>query len=404
MRSLLVLGGATKCLPVFRHARQTGVRTILCDWDASAPCRPLADVFHAVSATDVPALCGIGREEQVAGVIAFGSDLLAISAAEVARELGLPGNPPLSVTILGEKDRFRAFLEAEGFPAPRSLTMEDLAGLEARKPSLRLPVIVKPSDAAGSTAVSRVDAWQAAGPAFAAARAASRSGRVVVEEFLERSHPHMIGGDVFVHDGSVVFWGLLSSHRASSRYPFLPTGTSWPIELGDGQLGQGWLAEVRETIQAVISRLGIRLGGLNVELLYDPAGTLHVIEIAARNGGNAIPDLLRMATGADLVGALVDASLGLPVDLVTEPGEQCMAAWMLGAARTGVFRSVEVRPELEACVVETRLDVKAGDSVEAFDRAPRAVGTLFLEFTSQEEQQRLLGRMPELVSVTLENP
>jgi biotin carboxylase len=398
MNSLLVLGGAAKCQAVFRQARQRGVRTILCDQDAAAPCRPLADAFHEVSATDVAALCKIGREEGVTGVLAFGSDLLALSAAEVARELGLPGNPPDSVTIMGEKDRFRAFLEAEGFPAPRSLTVASLAELETGRAHLRFPLIVKPADAAGSTAVSRIDTWDAAPSSMEAAASASRTGRVVVEEYLERSHPHMIGGDVFVHERKVVFWGLLNSHRGLTHHPFLPTGTSWPIDLATGQF-----AEVRNTVQAMVDRLGIRFGGLNVELLYNTAGTLHMIEIAARNGGNAIPDLLRMATGADLIGALVDASLGLPVDLGPESGERFVAAWMLGADRAGAFRSVEIHPELAPPVVETRLKVKPGDPVEPFDCAPRAVGTLFLEFASREEQHRLLARMSELVSVTLED-
>ncbi|CDS55282.1 Phosphoribosylglycinamide synthetase, ATP-grasp (A) domain protein [Polaromonas sp. CG9_12] len=57
--------------------------------------------------------------------MAYASDPAAPTAAYVAEQLGLPGNPYSSVLTLARKDLFRAFLKEHQFnvPAPnRSMT------------------------------------------------------------------------------------------------------------------------------------------------------------------------------------------------------------------------------------------------------------------------------------------
>ena len=150
---------------------------------------------------DRAAVLAVAQTRGVSGVVAFGSDVMAVEAAWVAEQLGLPANPSHAMEIMGRKDLFRDFLAGNGFPVPGSRSVDEMTQVEWPSSGLRLPVIVKPVDAAGSTAVTRVDCWEDLPPAFAEAQSASRSRRVIVEEFIIRTHPHMIAGDAFVVDG-----------------------------------------------------------------------------------------------------------------------------------------------------------------------------------------------------------
>ena len=59
----------------------------------------------------------------------------------------------------------------------------------------------------------------------------SRCHRIIVEHFIEKKHPYLIGGDIFVEDGKSVLWGLMNCHRDNSVNPLVPVGKSYPLQL-----------------------------------------------------------------------------------------------------------------------------------------------------------------------------
>lgn len=397
MKKLLVLGGAEKALPVVRYAKSRGHAVVLCDRDKNSACRKLADEFIELSTVEHAQVADAARPLGLDGVVSFGSDVNAVSAAHIAAALGLPGNPPDSVLAMVRKDLFRCFLAEHGFESPSSASFATIEEAAACADSMQFPVIVKPVDGAGSAGVSKLEDWSAIDAAFLTALDASRARGVVIEEFIERSHLHMIGGDVFVLDGQVRFWGLLNSHRSCATAPFLPTGTSFPIDLDDGRK-----KAVRETLQRLVTALGIRFGGLNLELMFDHKDRPFVIELAPRNGGNQIPELLHLATGIDLIAALVDASLGEPVQLSPHSQNVFVSNHMLHSERAGQFSGIKLDREIQPFVVEQTLSVSPGDEVRAFQRATDALGTVLLRFQSAAEQQEVFSRMADLVSVGIE--
>ena len=394
VKKLLVLGGSEKSIPLVRYAITKGYNVLLCDRDTDNPCRNLATLFVQVSTTDLGGVLEVARNHAVDGIVSFGSDVMAATSAFVGQALGLPSNPYESVLAMGRKDLFRAFLSSHGFNSPKASTFSSVENVLLQCNQFQLPVMVKPVDSAGSTGVSRVMEWAELSSAFDLAMSASSAKQVIVEEYIQMSHPYMIAGDAFVLDGQVVFWGLMNSHRASSEYPFLPTGTSYPVALNLEQQ-----MTVKRTIQSLVDALGIRLGGLNLELMYDKSGNLYIIELAVRNGGNYIPELLQQATGVDLIAALVDASLGEDVNVRYLKDARCVATYMIHSQKSGILQDLILADEIKGNVYQTILNVKIGDSVHAFDRAIHAIGVLFLRFDSLKEQEAKLNKIIDLVKV-----
>lgn len=399
-RGILLLGGSRQQVVAIEAAKRLGYRTVLCDYLPDNPGRLVADSFHLVSTTDRDAVLEVARAEGISGVLAYASDPAAATAAYVAQELGLPGNPLRSVEVLSEKHLFRAFLCENGFPCPQAASFsvdERVENVLALVDGWRWPLVVKPTDSSGSKGVTVIDSLDDVADAVSRARSFSRNGVLIAEEFIERSYPSVIGGDIFVKDGEVRFWGLMECLRDEAR-SLVPAGEKLPVGLPSRDL-----AAVKDVLQRIVTLLDIRFGELNVEVLVGKGGVPYVLELGARAGGNMIPVQLSDASGVDLVAANVLCAMGEdPGDLDFDGEGRCCAHVVLHAETSGCFAGVQYSDEMAPHVYREVLYVPPGGRVEAFDGADKAVGIAFLEFGDADEVDRLLGDVRRHVRLSVE--
>lgn len=397
-KKLLLLGGSAQQVVAIDTAKRLGYETVLCDYLPDNPGQYHADRFYLTSTTDKEAVLAVARQEGVQGVLAYASDPAAPSAAYVAQELGLPGNPCRSVEILCNKDLFRAFLAEHGFCTPRAKGYTDPAQALAdlRAGYFRLPVIVKPVDSSGSKGATVLRGTDRAPEALEFALSFSRGHRLVVEEYIEKKHKYLVGGDIFVVDGAVELWGLLNCHRDAKVNPLVPVGKSYPLALGDDEA-----ASIRGTLQRLVTALGIRQGAMNVELVMDAENRVWPIDIGPRNGGNMIPDLLGMIFDVDIVELSVQAAMGVSRHVRAGEGKGFYATHNLHSDRPGVFEGVGFSPELEGHIVRSCIYKRPGDPVEYFDNASKALGILFLRFDSAGEMEQILTDIDRHIQIRL---
>ena len=388
-RSILLLGGSRQQVVAIEAARRLGYRTVLCDYLPDNPGRLRADAFYPASTTDRDAVLAIARDERVEGVLAYASDPAAPTAGYVAETLGLPGNPLRSIEVLSEKHLFRKHLREHSFACPR--TAEIPAGASPAEAEelvggLSLPVVVKPTDSSGSKGVSVLASLDGLEGALAAAASRSRNGVLIAEEYIEPGFPHVVGGDVFVVDGRVRFWGLMSCLRDEAGGGLVPVGEKAPSGLSSAQL-----ADVKREIQRLVDSLGIASGELNVELIVGRDGSVGFLELGARAGGNMIPLQLSDASGIDLVAANVLCAMGEDPGAIDFDGEgPCLATYVLHSNVDGVFRGVELSDEMAPHVYRTVMYARPGDEARAFDGADKALGVLFLRFDGERQMSGLL--------------
>lgn len=397
-KKLMVLGGARKSVPLIEYAVKKGYRTILCDYLPDNPGRLVADEYHCISAADMEAVLELARAENIGGIVSYSSDILAKTAAYVGNRLGLPSNPYASVLTLIRKDLFRNFLQTNGFNCPRSYAFGSFAEARSVIGEDMLPFMVKPVDSAGSAGVTKVESLSLFGEAFEKALAISGEKKVIVEEYIQMDHECMIGGDIFVLNGKIAFYGLLNSHRGAECSPFVPTGTSYPLFLCRERT-----EEVHRTLQRVVDLLGMRLGGFNVELMYDSGGKLYIVEIAPRNGGNLIPELLRTATGADLTAALADASMGAE-DISFGYARPCRyySNYVIHSETDGILRQIRYKGDIRDNIIREEMYVRHGERVFRFDSAKKALGIIFLRFSDQEEEMYKMKNMKKFIETELD--
>ncbi len=396
MKKILLLGGSAQQIVAIETAKKLGYYTVLCDYLADNPGQYVADKFYQVSTTDKQAILDVAKKENIDGVLAYASDPAAPTAAYVAEQMGLPGNPYKSVEILCNKDQFRSFLAENDFSTPKAKGYACVEDALSDSEAYNYPVIVKPVDSSGSkgaTVLYNADGLEAA---LTFAFSFSRSHRIIIEEYIEKKHPYLIGGDVFIVDGEIVLWGLLNCHRDTRVNPLVPVGKSFPLELEAEDE-----EKVKQTLQRMVSALGLRNGSMNVELIVDVSGRVWPIDVGPRSGGNMIPDLLSDMFCADIAKMSIQAAMGEPIDSVFTIPTSPFATHNLHSDRAGVYEGMTFSPELNSCIYRKYLYKKVGDQVEYFDNAAKCLGIVFMKFKDRGQMQSLLSRISDQITIHL---
>lgn len=183
----MLLGGIRYLLPVIKAAHEQGYYVITADYIPNNIAHKYSDEYVNVSIIDKEAVLKVAQEKQIDGIMSFGVDPGVVAASYVQNKMGLPSFGPFeSVEILQNKDKFRAFLAKNGFNVPWAKGFDSVDAAMQEINNYPWPVIVKPTDSAGSKGVTRVDKAEDLRVALEHAMQHSISGHIIVEEFIEK--------------------------------------------------------------------------------------------------------------------------------------------------------------------------------------------------------------------------
>ncbi len=341
----------------------------------------------------------MARELEIDGIMSFAVDPGVVTAAYVQEQMGLPAFGPYeSVCILQNKDKFRNFLTQHGFNVPKAKGFSTVEEAMSEAYWYPWPVIVKPTDSAGSKGVTKVDSLAELKPALEYAFEHSLSKHVIVEEFIEKQGASS-DTDSFSIDGKLKFVSF-SAQRfdAEAVNPYTPSAYSWPSTMTHEEE-----TELTSELQRLLALLGMRTTIYNIETRIGTNGKPYIMEVSPRGGGNRLAEMLRYATGVDLITACVRAAVGDSVgNIEQKPYNGHWAEVILHADKSGTFQELTVDASaVGAEVVEEDLWVKPGDHVRGFEGANDAIGTLVLKFCSEEELVRALACQHTWLMVTV---
>lgn len=397
MKKFLLLGGSAQQITAIKKAKNMGLYTILCDYLIDNPGQYYADKFYLNSTTDKEKILEIADREDVDGILAYASDPAAPTAAYVAAKLKLPGNPSESVEILCNKDRFRKFLRDNNFCVPSAKTFTWDEKEAALKTDIEYPAIIKPVDSSGSKGVIVLHSNGDLSNAIMKAYSFSRSKKIIIEDFVEKQHPYLIGGDIFVINGEVVLYGLLNCHRDNKANSLVPIGKSYPLKLKECDL-----EKIKNTLQCIVTQLQIKNGAINVELIIDKYNRVIPIDMGPRCGGNMIPEFLSDIYNVDLVKASIQAAMGMNIDFNMQKNEGFYATFNIHSSQDGIYKNIVISKELEPYIYRKCYYKKYGEKVEYFDNASKCLGILFLKFPNLEIMDNILNKIDDLVIVQLQ--
>ena len=393
----MLLGGLRYLKPVIDAAHKQGYYVITADYLPNNIAHKWSDEYCNVSIIDKEAVLKEAQRLQIDGIMSFACDPGVVAASYVQNKMGLPSFGPFeSVEILQNKDKFRMFLQKNGFNVPQAKGFDSVEAAMEEIYWYPWPVIVKPTDAAGSKGVTRVEKPEDLKPALEYAMDHSISGHIIVEEFIDKKGCSS-DTDSFSEDGKLKFVSFCAQRfDAEATNPYTPAAYSWPSTFTKEQ--EQYLTS---EIQRLITLLNLKTCVYNIEVRVAPNGKPYIMELTPRGGGNRLCEMLRYATGVDMITAITRAMVGDPIlePIEQKPYNGHWAEIILHADKDGVFDYLEISKELPAEIVEEDLWVKKGDKVEGFEGANNAIGTLVLNFQTAEELEYAITHQKEWLKV-----
>jgi biotin carboxylase len=367
---LLVLGAGPAQLGLLEAARAHGVWTAVCDRDPAAPGFELAGRRCLVSTEDEPTIERLAAALQLDGVISPGTDWPVAIAARIASKLGLP-HPldPETAIRATNKLRQRDALARAGVPQPRWQALRD------GRPELGAPCVVKAPDRQGQKGLSLVLEDADLDDALALARATSRTGVVLLEEYVDGPEVTVIG---FSAGGAFV--PLAVTDRITADPPAFGVALAhvWPSPHAEA---------AAEVTRRAVEALAISDGPSYTQLRIGPGGP-EVVEVAARLGGGHDAELVQAATGVDLNALALATALGRTpaLDAVTAEYAERVggAVTRFLVAPPGMLESVEVPQGLPG-VVWTRIYREPGYVFTPLRRGSDRAGALLAVGASRDE-------------------
>lgn len=397
-KKIMLLGGIHYLLPVIKAAHEQGYFVITADYLPDNIAHKYSDEYVNVSITDKEAVLKAAQEHQIDGIISFGVDPGVVAAAYVQEKMGLPSMGPYeSVVILQNKDLFRAFLQEHGFNCPKSKGYSSIEEALADTDWLTWPMIVKPTDSAGSKGVTRVDSIGEYEAAIKYAFEKSIKGHIIVEQYLDK-----VGcssdTDSFLLDGKFRFMSFNAQRfDTDAANPYAPSAYTWPSTFPEHE------AYLTSELQRLMDLLHMQTSVFNIETRIASDGKPYIMECTPRGGGNRLCEMLRYATGVDMITAQVRAAVGDPVgDIEKKPYNGHWAEIILHAPKAGRFGGLAINPTQKADIEEIDLWVREGNHVAAFHGANDAIGTLVLHFDNKEDMEYAITHQREWLKVIVE--
>ncbi len=306
MKHVLILGGGVMQTPAINAGREMGWRITIADGNADCVARPSADHFLHIDLRDHKALARSAAllRPTLDGVFTAGTDF-SYAVAFIAEALHLPGNSVESALNATDKHRMRTRFEEQGIPIPRFSGIEpglSDAGVRLEAEKIGFPLVVKPVDNMGARGVVRVDAPDTLESAVQAARNHSRSGTVVLEQFVDGPEFSI---DALVYDGETYITGIANRHIYFPPY-FIEMGHTIPAEENES---------IVQSLTSVFTRgvraLGISHGAAKGDVFFSESGPV-VGEIAARlSGGYMSGWTYPNASGVNLSRIALRLSVGI---------------------------------------------------------------------------------------------
>ena len=398
-KTIMLLGGIRYLLPVIDVAHKEGYHVITADYLPDNIAHKYSDEYVNVSITDREAVLKAAIEKRIDGIMSFGVDPGVVTAAYVQNQLGLPSFGPLeSVEILQDKGRFREFLRKNGFNVPRHKSFSSPDAAMKESPLFTYPVIVKPTDSAGSKGVSKVDSPNNLFIAVSKAFSHSLSKRIIIEHFIEKKR-HSSDSDCFLDNGRLAFVSFSSQHfdeKASN--PYTPSAYSWPSTFSKEE--EQYLAS---DLQRLLSLLNMKTGLYNIETRIGLDGKPYIMEASPRGGGNRLSEMIRYGTGVDLIKACVSYCVGDPFDSVCQ--SSFSGHWgeiILHSNTAGVFMGVRFSDTLIPYIVDNDIWVEPGHIINSFNGANDTIGTLVLRFPNQELLETVISNPSAYINIITE--
>lgn len=333
---VMVIAGGVPQMELLRQLKERKLETVLLDGNENCLARNIADKFYKVNIFNIEDVKKIAIDEKVDFIITVCADQVLLVVAQVSEMLGLPCYIGYKqAQDVSDKIRMKRIFKENGIPTTKYLELENLDMNEISK--LNYPLVVKPVDAYSSKGVRKAETEEELITYYNEAKAISRSGGVIVEEFFKGEE---ISVDAFVLNGKAHILSITNSEKVKDKDRFVIFRGRYPANIPDTIRNQ-----IEDVAQRIADSFGLVNSPLLVQLLHNGMN-ISVLEFCARTGGNMKWLLIKNSCGVDVITATIDITLGLVPDITPKKMNNNIVVNDFIYCKPGVFDHFEGFDEL----------------------------------------------------------
>lgn len=306
MKKILVIGAGQMQLPLIRKCNALGYYTIVTDGSKNAPGLKEANAPLVIDTLDCENTLKAGKEYGIDGVIT-GSDFPVNTVAYVCEQLNLKGISRKGAEISTNKYLQRKILHDNHIAVPQFVHANNLSSVKDLLQSFKYPLVIKPVDSSASRGVLKVHTKEELENAFPEAIQQSKSGQVIVEEFVKGNEYSV---ECLTQNGKTRMVAITEKTTIKSNSYFVEESHVIPADLSPLQTN-----EIGEYIQKIIPLFELDNAASHIEIKVTDKGPV-LIEMGARLGGDFITsDLVPLATGIDILAMAILIALDQPIQI-----------------------------------------------------------------------------------------
>ncbi len=368
-KKLLILGATPNEVCIVNRAHEYGIYVVVTDYNTDhsiSPAKDVADEFWDVSWSDIETLEKLCKENKINGVIAGYSEIRVDNAIKLCERLGLPfylKDEQLEITR--NKDVFKK--ECKRFDIPVIKEYQNYKEIST------FPVIVKPTDRAGSIGVSIANNKNELIKAYEYAMSLSIKKRVIIEDYITdcsefdvhyaimEGKINLISSDDVIHavnnevDGKVIQSGWLCPEKFQEKY----------------------LSEIDPKVKKLIESIGIKCGTIFFSGFVSKTGDFRFFECGFRLWGpqeykytekKGIINYLDIYLFHSLCGNLKS----IPIPKKTIPDLKYVALWIYSKAgkicEIKGFDDIKNHPLCSQAILYCRINQECSDNQAILSR------------------------------------
>jgi biotin carboxylase len=359
---ILILGGGAMQLPAINSAHQMGWTTIVADGVSTVPGRAVADYFEKIDLKNTEAMIEAALRYKnsigLDGVFTAGTDF-SETVARVAHAAGLPGISIDASINASNKSNMRQVFRDHNISSPLFLSISKNTHFDNSildNTGLDFPLVVKPVDNMGSRGIRRTDNYKHLKDAVAEAFEYSKSGNVIIEEYLEGSEYSI---DALIYNNKIIICGFADRNIFYPPY-FIEMGHTIPSVVNPEIARQ-----IIDTFITAVRALGITEGAAKGDIRLS-RGKVYIGEIAARlSGGYMSGWTFPYSSGVSLTKEALKIAVGLsPENLI--PQFTKTSAERAFISIPGIIKEINGIDDActDPCIKDIFLRIQTGDKVK----------------------------------------
>ncbi|MFC1747406.1 ATP-grasp domain-containing protein [Pseudomonadota bacterium] len=308
---VLFVGAGPAQMPAIKHASELGYQPYSIDADPDAVGFQYSLAYEVGDIRDDQFIVTCAKQFDVDAIVCVATDVPVVAVARACTELGLHAIPVAAAEVSINKLKQRECLKAAGLNVPAFLPFSTVKEAWSCVDEIGFPVVIKPTDSAGSRGVRFVDGSDDVGEAAEGALEASRSCVGIVEGFVAGAEISVEG---FVAGGE--FYSICMSEKTRTQPPYLlDMDVKFPAQFSNVDQ-EDVLTVARDAVIAC----GFDSCPVHMEILVSSRG-LFVVELAARGAGfRVFTNILPYVTSVDTVDVQLKLALGREVSInVAQP-------------------------------------------------------------------------------------